>query len=207
MSGDDDARTWRDLIDQLTREQIAELAANDTGADDGGVLLSEARNFAEQNMIESIYCPDPLPADAIRGYGARGFNGKWRSYGWQPDDDGKWWRGFEGTRYVVTDAVTETVDIVERIFDDDDNESVYTRSAPVSFWFSVEIYGEQGIDGTVTRVVTLDHGPTDQSLEITEESWEGMDLELSANTARRLADALTAAADEIDKLREGVNDA
>ena len=65
---------------------------------------------------------------------------------------------------------------------------------------SVEIEGEQLTDGTVERCILLNFGPDDQSIEITEQAWGALELELDADAARRLAAALAEAADEVERL-------
>ena len=61
--------------------------------------------------------------------------------------------------------------------------------------------GQQLTDGTVERCILLDFGPDDQDIELTEKAWVALELELSADAARRLAAALAEAADEVERLR------
>ena len=60
--------------------------------------------------------------------------------------------------------------------------------------------------GTVERCVLLNHGPDDQSIEVTEKAWELLELELHADAARRFAVALAEAADEMEEPDEDAPD-
>ncbi|HTH89375.1 hypothetical protein, partial [Mycobacterium sp.] len=63
--------------------------------------------------------------------------------------------------------------------------------------------GIQATNGYVARVITVDYGPDDQTIELTEKAWDDLDigeLEMSPDAARRLAAALAEAADEVEKL-------
>ncbi len=76
---DGPARTWRDLADQLTPEQIAELEAQEHDLDDEPddrrlILLGYARGHAQRNLTEHLLglpppSTIPLPAGATtRGW-------------------------------------------------------------------------------------------------------------------------------------------
>ena len=133
-------------------------------------------------MIEAICSPDPLPADSAG------------SIGWGMHE-GRWSRLFRGNRRIVEDVATLPA---FEIYDEDG-----TRNAEVDFGFKVEIWGQQFTDGTISRAVTLDYRTEDPS--VTEKAWDSIalgDFNLSPDAARRLAAALIAAADEIDKLSE-----
>jgi len=81
---DDTAATWRDLTDRLTAAQVAQLEHlehNELGA-----LLQMARQWATENTTEAALSDDVAPpAGAVR------------TFSWQLDGDGKWFRDFEGT--------------------------------------------------------------------------------------------------------------
>jgi len=126
-----------------------------------------------------------------------------RSFGWAPIDVGVGWaRGFTGTIRLVQNVATPTVEIVDRdvgtTWDD-----VVTRTAEVEFRMWVEIEGIQATNGYVARVITVDYGPDDQTIELTEKAWDDLDigeLEMSPDAARRLPAALAEARDGVEKL-------
>jgi hypothetical protein len=67
---DDNAATWRDLADQLTPEQIAELEYCERegvppGIADAGHQLNHARKLAELNLARAMLADVPPPPDAI----------------------------------------------------------------------------------------------------------------------------------------------
>jgi hypothetical protein len=97
---DDDAAAWRDLTDQLTREQIAKLDERERNGTQPKVLLYNARRRAEQNMIEMVYRPDPLPSDAT---GCTGWYAR--------EEGGHWARRFCGSVRVIDKATTLPVEI------------------------------------------------------------------------------------------------
>jgi hypothetical protein len=79
---DDTAQTWRDLADQLTPAQIAQLERLEH--DEPKVLLEMARQWAAEKMTDAVPCDDVAPpAGAVR------------TFAWQRD--GNWFRDFEGT--------------------------------------------------------------------------------------------------------------
>ena len=79
----DTAQTWRDLTDQLTVAQIAQLEHLE--CDDPQTLLVKARHWAAKNTISVPPFNDvAAPAGAVR------------TFGWQRDRN--WFRDFEGTK-------------------------------------------------------------------------------------------------------------
>ncbi len=68
---DDNATTWRDLADQLTPEQIAELEYCDREEIPPGVASAEghlfrARKMAELNIARAMFADVAPPVDAIQ---------------------------------------------------------------------------------------------------------------------------------------------
>jgi len=79
---DDTSQTWRDLADQLTPAQIAELERLEH--DESKTLLELARRWAAEKMTDAVlFCDVAPPAGAVR------------SFPWQLDKN--WFRDFEGT--------------------------------------------------------------------------------------------------------------
>jgi hypothetical protein len=79
---DDTAQTWRDVANQLTAAQIAQLERLER--DEPKTLLQTARQWAAKNMIAAVSFGDVAPpAGAVR------------TFAWQLD--GNWFRDFEGT--------------------------------------------------------------------------------------------------------------
>lgn len=91
----DTGRTWRDIADQLTSEQIAyyEMVEREgweeTGETNDEFWLKQARRDAESNMIERVM-DVRLPPDASRDFGHV--------------VDGVFVQFFEGTRREVLDV-------------------------------------------------------------------------------------------------------
>jgi hypothetical protein len=90
---DDTARTWRDLADQLTPEQIAILEDPERHRRDYGTpwsdseLLDIARRYARRNITDEVlFGHIAPPADATR------------TNGWWCDRHDNWTRGFHGTQ-------------------------------------------------------------------------------------------------------------
>lgn len=79
---DDTAQTWRDVADQLTAEQIAQLEGLER--DEPQTLLEMARQWAAKNMTTGMPFGDVAPPD-----------GAVRTFDWQLDST--WFRDFEGT--------------------------------------------------------------------------------------------------------------
>lgn len=70
----DDATTWRDLADQLTAEQIAELEYLESEQLPPGIAspqnyLNHARKLAELNLARSVFADIAPPGDARNGIG------------------------------------------------------------------------------------------------------------------------------------------
>lgn len=80
-TSDDTAQTWRDLANQLTSAQIAQLERREPGEPE--TLLETAREWAAMNM------PSAMPRNVAWPGGAV------RTFDWQLD--GNWFRDFEGT--------------------------------------------------------------------------------------------------------------
>jgi len=79
---DDTAQTWRDVADQLTAAQIAQLESLER--DEPQTLLEMARQWATQNVTAAApFDHVAQPAGAVR------------TFDWQLD--GNWFRDFEGT--------------------------------------------------------------------------------------------------------------
>ncbi|HTX94571.1 MAG TPA: hypothetical protein VME67_06825 [Mycobacterium sp.] len=79
---DDTAQTWRDVADQLTAAQIAQLERLEH--DEPQTLLTMAREWAAKNVSAEMRFDDVAPpAGAVR------------TFGWQLDSN--WFRDFEGT--------------------------------------------------------------------------------------------------------------
>jgi hypothetical protein len=95
---DENATHWRDLADQLTREQIAALEREGReGANSPytpGSLRFEARQYAIGNMGTALLGPVAPPVDAIRVY-------EWET-GYT--EDGAWSRTFDGADHKIGDA-------------------------------------------------------------------------------------------------------
>lgn len=78
----DTAHTWRDVADQLTATQIAQLERLEH--DEPQTLLAMAREWAAKNVSTEMSFDDVAPpAGAVR------------TFGWQLDSN--WFRDFEGT--------------------------------------------------------------------------------------------------------------
>jgi hypothetical protein len=78
----DTAQTWRDLADQLTAAQIAQLERLEHH--EPQKLLEMARQWAAENMTDTVLFDDVAPpAGAVR------------TFAWQLDSN--WFRDFEGT--------------------------------------------------------------------------------------------------------------
>ena len=79
---DDTAQTWRDVADQLTAAQIAQLESLER--DEPQTLLEMARQWAAKNMTAAApFNHVAQPTGAVR------------TFDWQLD--GNWFRDFEGT--------------------------------------------------------------------------------------------------------------
>jgi hypothetical protein len=79
---DDTAQTWRDVADQLTAAQIAQLESLER--DEPQTLLEMARQLAAKNVTTAApFDHVAQPAGAVR------------TFNWQLDGD--WFRDFEGT--------------------------------------------------------------------------------------------------------------
>ena len=80
---DDTAQTWRELADQLTAEQVAQLERLEH--DEPQTLLEMARDWVTENMTNAgvSFGDVAPPAGAVR------------TFGWQLDRN--WFREFEGT--------------------------------------------------------------------------------------------------------------
>ncbi len=79
---DDTAQTWRDVADQLTAAQIAQLERLER--DEPQTLLEMAREWAAKNISAVMPFDDVAPpAGAVR------------TFDWQLDSN--WYRDFEGT--------------------------------------------------------------------------------------------------------------
>ena len=78
----DTVRTWREVADQLTAAQIAQLERLER--DEPQTLLEMARQWAANNTIAAVPLDDVAPpAGAVR------------TFAWQLDSN--WFRDFEGT--------------------------------------------------------------------------------------------------------------
>lgn len=131
---EDTALTWRDLIDELDAEQIADLEeweAQPTSDDFVQArLIAQARRYAKRNMTDRmLFGHMPTPTDARE-------TGHWR----RDEDDERWYRFFDGTERVCHSAECEC----ER---DDDVVCDSIGSA--------EIVGTQFADGFLSRHVQL----------------------------------------------------
>ena len=100
---DDNATTWRDLVDQLTPEQVAQFGRGEADAlnsvaagrnayespeDVARCFLVDARREAEQNLTDSTF-DAPIPAAAS---GAEH---------WEDDGTGRWTRVVQGIQRNV----------------------------------------------------------------------------------------------------------
>jgi hypothetical protein len=90
------ARTWRDLADQLTVEQIADLLASARqqrrlpfrdSPDESELLLEQARSLAAHNLNDALMAHMPVPDGAVS-------TGQWRYF----DDADMLCRLFGGTK-------------------------------------------------------------------------------------------------------------
>lgn len=88
---DDNASTWRDIADQLTPDQRAELEQYEHAGDEPSTLVFFARDYAAQNMADAVMFGDvEPPVDAVH------------VHGWQSDSDEVWFREFEcATRTIA----------------------------------------------------------------------------------------------------------
>ena len=81
MTPENDTMTWRDLTDQLTERQIAELEDQERDPDslvritgnpayryDGESLLDAARSYARNHLGAAMIGDVPAPAGAVRVY-------------------------------------------------------------------------------------------------------------------------------------------
>ena len=98
---DDNATTWRDLADQLTPEQVAELEyceREDYAPDlaSPGNHLNHARKLVELNLARAMYADVAPPAEAI------GEVDQWTDIG-----DDEYQRQFTSWRRQVDDASVE----------------------------------------------------------------------------------------------------
>jgi hypothetical protein len=99
---DENATTWRDLADQLTPEQIAELEESErrhrrnavenpawctwlprTEADIASRVLEHARNLVADNLNDVLFAEITLPAGAVSAL-------PWDSDGWRCFDGKSW---------------------------------------------------------------------------------------------------------------------
>ena len=85
---EDTAASWRDLAGRLTPVQVAELERLEK--DEPQTLLQMARQWAAENMTDAVLFDDVAPPV-----------GAVRTFAWQLDGDGKWFRDFEGPRRRV----------------------------------------------------------------------------------------------------------
>ncbi|WP_156673178.1 MULTISPECIES: hypothetical protein [unclassified Mycobacterium] len=81
-TSDDTAQTWRDVADQLTAAQIAQLERLER--DEPQTLLDMARQWAAKNVSAGMPFDTIAPPD-----------GAVRTFDWQLDRN--WFRDFEGT--------------------------------------------------------------------------------------------------------------
>lgn len=94
---DDNATTWRDLADQLTSEQVDNLAAMERHStmppsETAASLLEGAREWATANVVDQVVFGDlEPPADAAR-------------WCMEEREPGVWARSFDGTERKVDDA-------------------------------------------------------------------------------------------------------
>ena len=146
---DDCAHSWRDIADQLTPEQVAELdhweqrpEPHQTDDHLREALLRAARDYAGRNIVDIRYSDVPAPPDAT-DTGA-----------WDKGEGGIYARFIRGTHRQVRHL-------------------------------TVTIGGLQYSNGVIERTIRVQPGETD-------------DGEMTADLAREVAAALTAAADEID---------
>jgi hypothetical protein len=79
---DDTAQTWRDVTDQLTAAQIAQLERLER--DEPQTLLDMARQWAAENISTAMPFDEVAPPA-----------GATRTFEWQLDSN--WYRDFEGT--------------------------------------------------------------------------------------------------------------
>lgn len=103
---DDTARTWRDLADQLTPEQIAILEDHERHRRDYGTPWSDpeqldiARRYAQQNLTDEVlFGHIAPPADATR------------TTGWWRDRHDNWTRGFHGTQSADGSVTTRYIGV------------------------------------------------------------------------------------------------
>lgn len=141
----DNARTWRDLIDDLTPEQVAELEYCEANQIPPGLTephhqLNYARAAIRSNLAQAFCAGIETPADAI-------------------DEPSVW---------------------IE--WDDNVYQRVYTVHKQQLGDVVVQVLGYQYSDDRITRAIFVD-GDLDS---------------LDAATARTIAAALTAAADQLD---------
>jgi len=129
---EDTALTWRDLIDELTAEQIAELEEFEAQPSDScfvqAGLLKDARQYAAWNATDRVlFGHMPKPTDAKD-------TGHWRQ------DGEHWHRLFWGTERVCHSAECEC---------DHDDDVVCDGVG------KVDVVGQQFSDGLISRHVDL----------------------------------------------------
>lgn len=155
---------WRDVADQVTPKQIAELIESEQSRLDASPtspcrvnavadLIALARQYADTNALQRKYAHIPHPHDAFT------------VDGWT-DENGEVFRTFAGSSWRV--PVTGGPGFI------------HTHHADIP----VEIRGVQHADGKTDRRVAIGDMPED----------------LSPATARVLAESLTAAHAEIERL-------
>ncbi|MGO9383899.1 MAG: hypothetical protein ACLP4W_17870 [Mycobacterium sp.] len=188
----DDARTWRDLADQLTPEQIAfyekaerEVREKTGESADAFWLLDCARHDAESNMIKNVMDIDPPPDAELPAFG--------------DVQNGRLVMTFEGTKRHVLDIGVGNAEVPEL---PDDEYPPTTASVDVD----LVIIGQQYSDGTADRSILVvpltsddepDFVPGDCTYCVSLD-----EAELDADGARRLGQALIDAADELDQLSD-----
>jgi len=184
---DDDARTWRDLANQLTPEQIAfyenaerEVRAK-TGEVDDAFWLNIARHEAQSNMIKDVMGVTPPPDTKLPTFGHT--------------EGDQLVTSFEGTTREVPDIGVGAAEVPQL-----PDYPVTTASIDVN----VMIEGQQYTDGTTERTVRLIPITTDDPPDPIDDDCEYLvtldDAVLDADGARRLGRALIDAADEIERL-------
>src|SRR5258707_15528556 len=104
MTAAENAATWRDLADQLTPNQIAELESEERTGCPRGALRWQARHYAQAALGNVLLGDIEAPADAreVRG--------------WETDytEDGSWSRHFEGARREVAGFSVRIIGVQEQ---------------------------------------------------------------------------------------------
>ena len=95
----ENAAEWRELADQLTADQIADLRDQERNPRNRGGLVWQARRCAEDNLAELLFAHLPAPAGALN-VSALFLEGMRCWSGARRDAAGGNWAGIVGAQYA-----------------------------------------------------------------------------------------------------------